>query len=239
MKPKSWAEVNQRRVATEHIEWDGEIDEAEIEIPLLRQPVLIAIDNFPDVVMTVTLEHLIRIDPTSATAQIGEGDNGVITITSVLTGADANELQVQVVVPEVEEATDLDVSFDDQMLTVELGMVADGVGGFEPDDTKNTATLIAEAIDALEEFGASASGNGSTPIDSEIEPVDFTGGLTERWAALHNSEGTALEITVPGQTRRVYGPFGHFPRFLGGKIKVDAATAPASGETVVQVIEGG
>lgn len=238
--PKSYSEANQRKIATTSIEWDGEAKAASINIPLAVRPLHIAIDNAPNTALTMTMEHLLRIDDTNASAQIGEGTNGVVTITAEAPGAVGDEYSVEVVVPtEVEEATDLAVELNGKKVIITLAVDAEGT----PDDTKNTAVLIVTAIndkdDGIAGFTAEASGDGSGVFQAAVEEVKFTGGTTPAWASLYDSEGNALQISVAAQSARVFGPYPYFPRFLGGRITLTAASAPdEGGKTIVQVIEG-
>ena len=61
--------------------------------------------------------------------------------------------------------------------TGEVGAV-DFTGGVTsaPDDAKNTATLVAAAIDALDDVSATASGSGATALDSVEAEQSFAGG---------------------------------------------------------------
>ena len=237
--PKSWAEANQRILANKAIEWDGEIESAEVKIPLATRPILIAVDSEP--ALTVTLEHLIRVDDTNASADIGEGADGVVTITAEDAGVAGNDYTVEIVVPEVEEASDLSVELVGKTIVITLGMIASDET-FIPDADKNTATLIAAAIadDEFAGFTAEASGLGTGTFSTATEnPVKFTGGTTEIWAKVAAADGTALEYDVPVKSKVVFGPIEHFPRWLGGKVVLTAATAPTENElTIVQVVEG-
>jgi hypothetical protein len=107
----------------------------------------------------------------AATADIGSGGNGTVTLTLANAGAFGNSYTVEVVVSEDNDA-DLDASLDGTALTVTLGTDSGG----DPDDAKNTATLVAAAIDALAAFTASASGSGATPLDSAEGPTTFADG---------------------------------------------------------------
>lgn len=231
--PKSWAEANQRILANKAIEWDGEIESAEIKIPLTVKPILIAVDNAPNSAFTVTLEHLIRIDDTNASAEIGD-----VTLTADDAGVVGNSYTVAVALPEEPEgATDLIVSESDGVITITLAVDAEGT----PDNTKNTPALIAAAINDEETGieGITAEATGATVFTEAIEPVKFTGGTTEVWAEVAAADGTALEYDVPVKSKVVFGPIEHFPRWLGGKVVLTAAAAPTENElTIVQVVEG-
>lgn len=241
--PESWAEIRQRQggnlaIVDATIEWDGEklSESVTIPVPPHLNPLLIAIDNQPDVALGMVFEHCIRSEEGYSSVQIGSGENGVVTITADEPGPVGDEYSIWVKLPEDPdpEGTDLEVELVGKVIVVTLAV--DELGA--PDDTKNTAALIAAAIDELEGFGAAASGTGETPFTEAIESVAFTGGVVETWATLYDAEGNDLEITIPGNTTRVYGPFYRFPRFLGGRITLTAALAPGDGETtLVQVRE--
>lgn len=107
----------------------------------------------------------------AATASIGSGANGVVTITSVALGVIGNAYQVQVAIAGGASAA-LAVALVGSILTITLG--TDGASA--ADATKNTATLITAAINALDEFTATASGTGATALATASGPTSFTGG---------------------------------------------------------------
>jgi hypothetical protein len=244
--PKSWAQLSQRTLVLQKITWDGKIDSATVDVPPARGPVLIAIDNADQAEesLTVTLEQKVRIDDTNASAQISEGD-GVVTVTCDEPGPDGEKYSIKVVVPEVDAATDLEVALEGMVIVVTLAMKADN-DTFIPDDVKNTAALVAAAINGEEGeeetgipgFTAEASGGGSTPFTDAVDPVQFSGGTTEIYFSQYDAEGQELKLTVAGEQRRIFGPFDYFPRFLGGKITLTAAETPVDKDvTIVQVQE--
>lgn len=240
-RPKGWAEVNQRRLVHQIIEWDGEKTSETINLPLAVRPLNVAVDNaLLETTLTMTLEHLLRVDDTNASAQIGSGATGTVTITRDEAGRAGDEYIVKIIIPESEEATDLIVELVEKTITIALAVDATGT----PDNTKNTALLIAAAIndeeDGIEGFTAEASGDGSGVFTTATEdPVQFSGGTTDIWAPLYDTEGNELSLTVAGKKRRVVGPFTYFPRFLGGRIKLANDIAPADESiTIVQVVEG-
>lgn len=96
---------------------------------------------------------------TRATASIGSGDDGVVEITAVERGAVGNGYTVAVVLAGSANAP-LSVSLVGSALTVTLGTTGAGAA----DDAKNTATLIAQAINELMEFIAIASGSGDAHL---------------------------------------------------------------------------
>ena len=239
--PESWAEIRQKKgnrtIVDTIIQWDGEklSDIVEIPVPPNLGPVLIAVNNVQSEPLVLTFSHYLRIACGYAFAQIGEGENGVITITSDTPGS--NDYFIEITTVEGDNRS-LIVAIHPilagQIISVCLGTDGEGL----PDDTKNTAELIAEIIDNLTGFSATYSGTGETPITERIEAIQFEGGIIETWAILYDSEGNDIEVTIPGEKVRVYGPFYHFPRFLKGRITLTADFAPSAEETTtVQVRE--
>jgi hypothetical protein len=104
----------------------------------------------------------------SATASVGAGGNGVVTVTAAA-GAVPNTYSL-VVVNGTGVDSALAAAFVSPTLTVTLGTDAEEA----PDDTKNTATLVAGVIDALANFTAVASGTGATVVPEDSD--SFTGG---------------------------------------------------------------
>lgn len=109
----------------------------------------------------------------AALLSLGSGTDGVVAITFGDTGAVGNAYSASVVLA-AEADTALSVALVDTVLVVTLGTDALGAA----DDTKNTATLVAAAIEAYEgdvSFTAIASGDGSGII-VEAVPASFSGG---------------------------------------------------------------
>lgn len=238
--PKTWGEINQRRLAHQVIKWDGAAKVQTVALPLTTKPVHVAVDNQSGKELTLTFAHLVRIDDTQASAKVGTGDDSFYTVTVDKPGKTGNEYMIQHVLPEdPEEATGIEVELKGKLITVTLAVKADN-GDFIPDDDKNTAILIAAEVDKLDGFTATHDGDGSGIFsDATDDPIFFSGGTTPRWASLYNSEGTALSISINDNTRRVYGPFYYFPRFLGGRVTLTAGTAPEDKTiTIVQIVEG-
>lgn len=239
--PKSWAQLSQRTLVLQKITWDGKIDSATVDVPPARGPVLIAIDNADQAKesLTVTLEQKVRIDDTNASAQISEG-NGVVTVTCDEPGPDGDKYGIKVVVPSVDEATDLDVVLEDDVIMVTLAMKADN-DTFIPDNAKNTAALIAAAINDEEAgipgFTAVASGVDSTPFTTDIDTVQFSGGSTDVYFPQYDAEGQELELTVAAEQQVIFGPFDYFPRFLGGRITLTAGDAPTDEDVTVVLVQ--
>jgi hypothetical protein len=104
-----------------------------------------------------------------ATTTIGAGADGVVSVTAL--NDITNSKKIEVVVGSGNNVA-MSATFASGKLTVTLGT---GSGG-AADATKNTAVLIATAIDALAEFTASASGTGATAISSAVTEKAFTAG---------------------------------------------------------------
>lgn len=240
-QPKSWGEANQRRLVHQILKWDGAAKVQTVDLPLTTKPVHVAVDNQSGQTLALTFEHLLRIDDTNASAKVGEGANSFYTVSVDEPGADGEKYSIQHVLPvDTEGETDLEIDLTDNLITITLAVDTDG----NPDNAKNTAKLIADAINdketGLEGFTATYDGDGSGVFaEATAEPVGFTGGTTERWASLYDADGNALSISIADKIRRVYGPFYHFPRFLGGRVTLTAGTAPENKTiTVVQIVEG-
>lgn len=131
---------------------------------------------------------------TPATAQIGGGANGTVTIYAdeAYTGSGGNALTVNVTVPA--GTAPLMVSQAGSVLTVALAVTA-GV----PTVAANTATLIAAAITALPNFTAAASGTGADEIAGTAS-VGFAGGLDGDFSAVGNTivraNSASTDLTV-------------------------------------------
>ena len=240
-RPGTWAEINQRRLIHQKIEWDGGVTKAEIDLPLTTKPAHVAVDNQSGQTLTLKLAHLIRIDDTNASAKVGEEANSFYTVSVDEPGIDGEKYSIQHALPEEPEgATDLELDLTDNIITIILAVDEGG----NPDNTKNTAKLIADAINneetGLKGFTAEYDGVGSGVFTQAHEnPIPFTGGTTERWASLYNSEGLELSISITDKARRIYGPFHYFPRFLGGRLTLTATGTPdAEAATIIQVVEG-
>jgi len=104
-----------------------------------------------------------------ASTTIGSDDNGVITVTAI--DDIFNDKTIEVVVGSGNDIA-MSANFSDDSLVVTLGTGSAGA----VDATKNTAILIAAAIDELNGFTATASGTGATAISSAVTEKAFTAG---------------------------------------------------------------
>lgn len=111
-----------------------------------------------------------RTTARAATATIGSGANGVVTATATTAGAAANTNTIRAVAG-VGNNVALSAAVSNGVITVTLGTDGGGV----LDDTKNTATLVAAAVDGVTGYDATASGSGATvvPVTSA---QSFSGG---------------------------------------------------------------
>lgn len=104
-----------------------------------------------------------------ASTTIGEGDNGVITVTALNDITTSKKIKAVVATG---NSKPLKAAYTSGVLTITLATDASG----DADDTKNTAKLIAEAVDSLAEFKAIYSGTGATAISTAITEKTFTAG---------------------------------------------------------------
>lgn len=140
------------------------------------------------------LNYVYHQDPVvNATASIGSGANGAVVITANedFAGAAGNAYSVLVSVPLGTSA--LSASVSGSLLTVSLDVTA-GV----PNPAANTASLIAAAIDSLDNFSAVASGTGSGSFSVSEGPTSFTGGVSNTVRQLNWRGGPLVSITSPG-----------------------------------------
>lgn len=105
---------------------------------------------------------------TGLSIAIGSGDNGTITIVDLT----KTSLSIKAVLGQGNNVA-LSAAYADGLVTITLGTNESGVA----DATKNTATLIAAAINAIEgkTWTATASGTGATAISAAIAETAFVG----------------------------------------------------------------
>jgi len=130
------------------------------------------VSNFVGVTAGTTGEGYLMGGNTYATAEIGSGDNGTVTITAAAVGVAANDFTIEVKINETASQA-LAANKTGDVYTVTLGTDSEG----DPDDTKNTATLVAAALDALDDIGAAASGTGATALDEAEAVKNLAGGV--------------------------------------------------------------
>jgi len=248
--PKTWDEIAQqkynRRLIAAEIKWDGDKTSDSIEVPFGNmRPVLIAVDNQTPSALTATLEYLVTYNDGNAQAVISEEDGGAVTVTVAEAGKEGNDYSIAVVLPEdPEAATDLAVDLVGSVIVITLAVKEDGEE-FIPDDTKNTATLIAAAItNDLEGFTAEVTTAGK--FTKEIAPVQFTGGLVPVWGELVDADGDAIGFDVATASEgegedeieaatACFGPVEAWPRFYGGRLTLSASGTPPDEDTITRV----
>lgn len=111
------------------------------------------------------------VNAVKASQTIGSGDNGTVTVTYGFVGDEGNVYTIEVV-----EGTGADVDMT-AVLTGTAIVVTLGTDSESAlDATKNTATLVAAAIDELANLSAEASGTGETALAAAEAEASFTGG---------------------------------------------------------------
>lgn len=111
------------------------------------------------------------VNAVASSQTIGSGGDGVVTTTADSVGTEGNSLTIEVV-EGVGVSVDMTATLTDSAIIVELGTD----GGSSLDDTKNTAILIAVAIDALDGVSSIHSGTGADPLTAAEAEQSFTGG---------------------------------------------------------------
>ena len=107
---------------------------------------------------------------TAASLVFGTGANGVITVS--IARSDGNDFILQVVQPVTLNAS-LSVTLTEETKIILVSLGTDGAGA--PSAIKNTATLVAAALDALTNVSASASGTGASVIVAPVGANDSSG----------------------------------------------------------------
>jgi hypothetical protein len=148
-------------------------------------------------------------DSANATADIGSGANGTVTVTAdgANAGSAGNAFTIQVTSPAGTAA--LAVGVAGSVVTVALAVNA-GV----PDAAQNTATLIAAAVTAEAGFTASASGTGSAALTGAEGPTSFTGGVTETIRTMSWKGGASISIKAAGTYLLQTGNLGPAAKLL-------------------------
>ncbi len=112
------------------------------------------------------------VNAKKATAEIGTGEDGTITIECDSVGTEGNGYEVAVVIATGANKA-MTVALANGVITVTLGTGADS----NVATAKNTATLIATEISKISGFTAVASGEGTSSISqATAENVAFDGG---------------------------------------------------------------
>lgn len=172
---------------------------------------------FEDGVLTITLG---TDAGTAASASIGTGDHGVVTLTLKEVGVKEG-YSVGVSTQATPDAQ-LSVGWNAGAKKVSITLGTDESG--EPDATKNTAELIVAAIGdnptLTNLFTAAYSGDGSGVFSAAIEPVAFEGGVdpvVDATAADVTTEVDALdEFSAVANTPGVLAALDDPVQFAGG-----------------------
>ncbi|NJL53723.1 hypothetical protein HC928_00360 [bacterium] len=163
---------------------------------------------------------------TNAMASIGSGANGTVSIEAVsaLEGSPGNDWEVEVVVPAGNSP--LSVAASAETLTVSLAVV-----GGVPDPVANTATLVAQAINALANFDATASGTGADSLSAPVAATAFAGGTDRISRTLSWAGGPVVSVSNAGSyILRKGGPSafkGLVSNSLGNEYIVVRVASPA------------
>ena len=112
------------------------------------------------------------VNANEASASVGSGDNGVVTITVDEVGTEGNDYTIEVVEGSG-VGVDLSATLTGTAIVVTLG--TDGAGAL--DATKNTTTLIAGVVDSVNGVSAVASGTGATAFAAAVAEDAFTSGV--------------------------------------------------------------
>lgn len=132
-------------------------------------------------------------DTANATASIGTGADGVVTITAEgdLAGSDGNGYTVSVL------TTAGTQSLSATVVGNELQVTLAATGGVL-DVGANTAGLVATAISLLSDFSAVASGTGLTEFAAAEGPFQFSGGASTIIRQLNWNAGPLVSLTRAG-----------------------------------------
>jgi hypothetical protein len=135
----------------------------------------LALDDLTPIVKQLNTKRDIAVTlgnaAVAATATIGSGDNGTVTITADTAGVAGNLYTVTVSGDGASDCA-LSATLVGTDITVVLGKTG---AALEP--TKNTATLVAAAVGALTGVTAAASGTGASSLTAAEDQKNFTGGV--------------------------------------------------------------
>lgn len=135
----------------------------------------LSVDIVGNVTGTATEAERIRkvtapVNAKAASQTIGGGGDGTVTVTAAVKGPAGNDLDIIVSDAGADDcAMTADIAAG--VITVTLGKTA---AALEP--TKNTATLVADAINLLTEVTAVVSGTGNDSLVAAEASQDFVGG---------------------------------------------------------------
>jgi hypothetical protein len=152
-------------------------------------------------------------DGVASAVEYGSG-NGKLTITALLGGSYYNDFSLEVIAPtKADEALSAKMELD--TIVVSLGTNAQG----EVDNNKNTATLVAAAINAIDdvEFSAVAGGNGEDPVIATAEPVAFADGTDPTIVTTAEDIESALTAWIADPENDGYDPLVSITQEGSGK----------------------
>ena len=112
------------------------------------------------------------VNAVAASQTIGSGENGVVTVSAATSGVAGNSYTVTVA-----EGSGNDVDLSAVLAGTDLTVTLGTDGGGALDAAKNTATLVAAAVDALDEFSGAASGTGATELAAAEAEQDLENGV--------------------------------------------------------------
>lgn len=153
------------------------------------------------------------VDPASATADIGSGDDGTVTTTIDDAGEGGNDWTIEVKVPTGTSPLSVDITGTDIVVNL-------AVDGDVPVDADNTAAQVAAAIDAEAGVSATASGTGSDPLTSVEGPNNFTGGVDGNFTSLGSG---FYEVDLSASDTDTEGSL--YIRFTGPTIQTNLLSA--------------
>jgi hypothetical protein len=135
----------------------------------------LSVDIVGNVTGTATEAERIRkvtapVNAKAASQTIGGGGDGTVTVTAAAKGPAGNDLDI-IVSDAGADDCEMTASIAAGVITVTLGKTA---AALEP--TKNTATLVAAAINLLTEVTAVVSGTGNDSLVAAEASQDFVGG---------------------------------------------------------------
>lgn len=133
---------------------------------------------------------------TSATHRLGTGTNGVVTTTVTATGLAGNAYRLVSRLATTISAA-LSAALSGNVITVTFGTTAGGLN----DPAKNTATLVAAAIDALAGVTAVASGTGAGVVTEIVGGEQFSGGSADMSGETFVTVAELLTVKPPSFMR--------------------------------------
>ncbi len=139
---------------------------------------------------------------TTGSATIGSGANGTVTVTADTAGRSRYYVRVVLGVGLSVAMTATQVTAINGYTTITVTLGTDVAGALDP--TKNTATLVAAAVNALSGVGATASGTGATALTLAEAAKDLFGKSRKLRPAIIRAVGIGTtvdaEVIIHGST---------------------------------------